>query len=328
MKADSIRSAACIAREYACLAPAISLGAWGIHLHAEQQLSLWAFIACSLLLIATIAALQHRLSALAHEASHYVLFRNALANELASDLLLLFPLFAVTQKYRQSHFGHHRHVNDPARDPDWQRLALFEPMNFPMPKARFVLRFVARGLWPPAILGYLLGRAKAANHSRQSTTGRPLRAPYRFRVARTMRGAYWLAGLTFLHALNLWPAFWLFWIVPLLTFYPFFMLMREIAHHANAPDSRKLTNSRLFDVNPLLAWAVFPYGQHAHLLHHLFAMIPHHKMREAHQFLCDWPPYRDQVLTCRGYFFRKRGTGGPSLLDVLANPPLAQSSVN
>ena len=45
-----------------------------------------------------VAAFQHRLSGLAHDASHYTLFRNRLANELVSDLFLMFPLVAMTQR--------------------------------------------------------------------------------------------------------------------------------------------------------------------------------------------------------------------------------------
>ena len=42
-------------------------------------------------------------------------------------------------------------------------------------------------------------------------------------------------------------------------------------------------------------------------------------------------PYRERVTVCRGYFFRTRGTAGPSVLDVLAHglggdrPPAARS---
>ena len=45
-----------------------------------------------------IAALQNRLSGLGHEACHYALFKNRLANELVSDLLCMFPLMAMTQR--------------------------------------------------------------------------------------------------------------------------------------------------------------------------------------------------------------------------------------
>lgn len=320
MRADDAASLRAIAREYACLAAALLAEAWLLARWRAGALPTLALVPLTIGLMAVIAALQHRLAALAHEASHYVLFRNPLANELVSDLLLMFPIMALTQRYRVAHFGHHRFVNDPERDPDWMRLAAYEPMVFPISKRRFCARYVVRGLWPPAILRYLLGRAKAANLELAGETQAVPRAIYRAGVAKRLRGAYWLSLLTLIHAGGGWLVFGLFWVAPLLTFYPLFMLLREIAHHANAPDDGSLTNSRLFRVHPLLSWAVFPYAQDFHLTHHLFAMIPHHQMRKAHAILGRYAPYRDRVVVCEGYFLRRPGQAGPTVLDVLARP--------
>jgi fatty acid desaturase len=276
------------------------------------------FVPATMLGITLVAVFQHRLSGLAHDASHYTLFRNRLVNELASDLLLLFPLLAMTQKYRAAHLGHHRFVNDPERDPDLVRLNYPEPQRFPICKPEFWFRYVIRSLWPPEVLRYLIGRAKAANLGTGGSE--KLRTVYRSRVARSLRGAYWLTVLTIVHASHAWPVFWLFWILPLLTVYPFLMQLREIAHHMNAPDDGELTNSRVFQVNPWLGAAVFPYGQAFHLTHHLFAMIPHYRIAQAHDVLRRYRPYREQVVVCRGYFFRRLGTTGPSVLDLLSRP--------
>jgi fatty acid desaturase len=99
------------------------------------------------------------------------------------------------------------------------------------------------------------------------------------------------------------------------------MQLREIAHHSNAPDDGDLTNSRVFQVNPVLAAMIFPYGQSFHLTHHLFAMVPHHRLRRAHQILLAHRPYRENVVACHGFFFRTPGKAGPSLLELLASPP-------
>src|SRR5271166_958155 len=90
------------------------------HRHSEhaqgeepgRRLSTAGFLALSVLGMAVIAAFQHRLSGLGHEASHYALFKNKLANELVSDLLCMFPLMAMTQRFRVTHLGHHQFLND------------------------------------------------------------------------------------------------------------------------------------------------------------------------------------------------------------------------
>ena len=293
MRTDNRTNACYIAGEYGGLA----LVLWGcgaaFHRWASGELATSLFLPLAVLGVFLVATWQHRLSGLAHDASHFTLFRNKLANELVSDLLLMFPLVAMTQRYRAAHLGHHQFVNDPERDPDLVRLNASEPHHFPVSKLGFWRRYVVRGLWPPSILRYLFGRAKAANLD-AGGAGRPLRTVYPLRVGRCMRGAYWLTVLAAVHLGQAWPIFGLFWVVPLLTAYPLLMQLREIAHHSNAPDDGDLTNSRVFRVHPLWAACVFPYGQAFHLTHHLFAMIPHHRVAEA------TPPLTPQAVSRAG----------------------------
>jgi len=318
LRTDNRTNIAYLCAEYFWL----GLVMWGCtslyHAWASQELATAGFIPLAIIGTALVAVSQHRLSGLAHDASHYVLFKNRLANELVSDLFLMFPIVAMTQQYRAAHLGHHRFVNDPERDPDLVRLNHPDPHNFPISKLGFWRRYVLRGLWPPSILRYLIGRAKAANLGTPESIELG-RTPYPKSVARRMRGAYWLALLTTVHILKLWPVFWIFWVLPLLTFYPLLMQLREIAHHSNTPDDGDLTNSRVFQVNPLWSACVFPYGQAFHLTHHLFAVIPHYRIAEAHRQLLRHQPYRETVQVCNGFFFRKLGTKGPSVLEALAH---------
>lgn len=317
MRTDNHTNLRYLAFEYACLIAILGGCAWAWSAWTVGRMTTFAFVPAACAGIALVATFQHRLSGLAHEASHGTLFRDPLANELASDVLLMFPLVAMTQKYRAAHLGHHQYVNDPERDPDLIRLNHPHPHHFPISKAGFWRRYVLAALWPPTFLRYLLGRAKAANFD-ATTPSDSLHSVYRHRVGRCLRGTYWLVVLTCVHALRAWPVFGLFWVVPLLSVYPLLMQLREIAHHSNAPDAEDFTNSRVFHINPLLAAAIFPYGQSFHLTHHLFARVPHYRLPQAHTLLTRYPPYRADVVVCRGYFFRTPGTRGPSVLEVLA----------
>lgn len=304
-------------REYLLLGLILSACATVFHGWQAGRMGSPEFVGLAAIGVVLSAVMQHRLSGLAHDASHGTLFRSRLANELVSDLFLMFPIFAMTQRYRESHLGHHRWVNDPSRDPDLIRLNHPAPHAFPISRFGFWRRYVLAALWPPTILRYLFGRARAAN---VAVEGLELKSVYRPRVARVMRGTYWFCLLAAVHLAGLWPVFFLFWVVPLLTVYPMLMQLREVAHHSNAPDDGDLTNSRVFRVNPILSAMVFPYGQTFHLTHHLFAMIPHHRLQRAHRLLLRYPPYRENVTICRGFFFRTWGTPGPSLLELLAAP--------
>jgi fatty acid desaturase len=316
LRADNHTNILYILAEYVGLIASVGGCGWLYYSWLAGQLSTGAFIPLAIAGVFVIAAFQHRLSGLGHEASHYALFKNRLANELVSDLFCMFPLMAMTQRFRITHLGHHQFLNDPSRDPDVPRLH-FDGHRFPFPmsKVTFWYRYVLMSLWPPMLLKYLFGQAKNAN----VTAGfREPRCVYRFRVGRCMRGAFWLPILTLVHLTGSWPMFLLFWVAPLLTFYPFFMQLREIAHHSNAPDDGEFTHSRNFHCNPILNWCVFPYGQDYHLTHHVFGLIPHFNLVRAHQILLQYRPYRDQAISCYGYFFHRPGKHGPTVLDVLS----------
>jgi fatty acid desaturase len=152
-----------LAREYLYLGAVIGgtllFYAW----HAELGLAsdLWN-IPVTLLAIGLIGAGQHRLTTLSHEASHYMLFRNRLLNEVVSDLFTMFPMLSTTHHYRLQHLAHHQFPNDPERDPDiTQMSASGHLFHFPMRAGRFVWECVIKQvLWVPNLIRYIRIRAK------------------------------------------------------------------------------------------------------------------------------------------------------------------------
>lgn len=112
-----------------------------------------------------------------------------------------------------------------------------------------------------------------------------------------------------------WGYFVLFWILPLFTTFPLFMILREWLQHGNA-DRGRYTNSRIFLVNPLARYAIFPWGMDYHLPHHLFASVPHYKLKALHTFLLGDAEYREKGLVVEGWSHRK-SAGHPTIVDVL-----------
>ncbi|MBX6313245.1 MAG: fatty acid desaturase [Isosphaeraceae bacterium] len=115
--------------------------------------------------------------------------------------------------------------------------------------------------------------------------------------------------------------FWLLWVVPLLTAFPFFMLLRQVVQHGNA-DRGRLTNTRLFHrVGPLIRFAVFPLGMDYHLPHHLFPMVPHFRLKQLHELLSESESYRRHATEVDGYFFHRESPPvHPTVLDLMAQP--------
>ena len=95
---------------------------WFYHVQTTLGWSWWWNVPVTVLAVILIGAGQHQLTGLSHEAAHHILFKNRLINDLASDLLCMFPLFSAHPAYRLQHLAHHQFVNDPDRDPDISQL--------------------------------------------------------------------------------------------------------------------------------------------------------------------------------------------------------------
>lgn len=114
-----------------------------------------------------------------------------------------------------------------------------------------------------------------------------------------------------------WAYYGLYWIVPLFTAFPLFMVLRQWVQHGNA-DRGRYTNTRVFLVNPFVRYAVFPWGMDYHLPHHLYASVPHYHLRELHEVLLADPEYRDKGVIVEGYFGGDdAATGRPTAMSVI-----------
>jgi hypothetical protein len=133
-------------------------------------------------------------------------------------------------------------------------------------------------------------------------------------ITAVFAGLAWITLLT-----GVWAAvyYFLLWLVPLFTSFSFFMILRQLVQHGNG-DRGWLTNTRIFFVQRLINFSVFPIGQDYHLPHHLYATVPHFRLRQLHEILLHYPEYREQAVEVHGYFIApEKGSPHPTVLDVL-----------
>jgi len=109
-----------------------------------------------------------------------------------------------------------------------------------------------------------------------------------------------LGGLHAATGQPLMRAFLLLWIVPLITAFPLCLILRQIVQHGNA-DRGWLTNTRVFHVNPFLRYAIFPFGMDYHLPHHMYATVPHFRLKELHRVLGEHPEYAETCVETDNY---------------------------
>ena len=127
-----------------------------------------------------------------------------------------------------------------------------------------------------------------------------------------------VTAMEIIYDVRAWSFFGLLWILPLFTTFPLFMILREWIQHGNA-DRGRLTNTRIFLVNnPLVRYAVFPWGMDYHLPHHLFASVPHYKLKQLHEVLLRDPEYREKGIIVEGWKNAANpGSGHPTIIEVL-----------
>lgn len=360
----------------------IAFDQWLVHAGYSRLWSVPVFAIATVL----IGAGQHQLSALAHEASHYILFKNRILNELVSDLCCMFPLFSSTHHYRLQHLAHHQFVNDPDRDPDVSQLQTSGHwLAFPLSKQTFV-RTILKQLWPLHLIRFILIRARynatgtdknpymrkgqkqsklpvrigmlqllsqvvlmttlvwtdsllllaiippvllavtllfytliPAHHYHQSRLHPVISQRWMtlLRVSFLTGVFYALAWTTALT--GVWAAvyYFLLWLVPILTSFPFFMILRQLVQHGNGGRGW-LTNTRMFFVHGCIRFSVFPLGQDFHLPHHLYATVPHYRLLQLHRELLQYPEYATQAVEVHGYFVSpEKPQVHPTVLDVV-----------
>jgi len=350
-----------------------------------MELSWFWNLPVTLLAVLVVGASQHQLAGAGHEATHGILFRNRMLNELASDWLCMFPLFSSTHSFRMYHMAHHHFVNDPDRDPDFAMLAASGHwMDFPVAKQRFLgkiarqlllvdlfrytmTRFLfnsmgggKKGLytiepgtaWPKVIgAAYFFSTWGATRQLRDGpslimlfgvtlgilalSSGLMLGLPERHFEKSKIQPVYplrWIAVsrmgffTTLFLALGLvhrythiaaGPLFALFWALPLVTSFALCMMLRQLVQHGNA-DRGWMTNTRVFKMNPILRYAVFPFGMDYHTPHHMYASVPHYRLPRLHEFLLQFEPYRAACVEVHNYVLPRRRFPAPTVLDVLS----------
>jgi fatty acid desaturase len=177
-------------------------------------------------------------------------------------------------------------------------------------------------LWVEGLIGTLLVIAACGLLPASAFFPTPFRQAYSSRVAGALRLSFYtglLVALGFLRVATSGRSsvyFFGLWIVPMMTSFSFFMLLRDVYQHTNA-DNGRLTHSRVFFADPFSRWAVFVYGQDMHIPHHLFPVVPHYHLPALHRLLKSrHADYAAQVVECHGTFANNLGL--PTILDTLS----------
>jgi fatty acid desaturase len=206
-----------------------------------------------------------------HEAVHRTAFASGRLNDAvarAAGFLLLLP----PEWFRLFHFAHHRHTQDPTRDPE---LATPKPETWPA----YVAHVSGLPLWAGAVRTLLrnaLGRTAdgfvpAAARAKVAREARVMLAGYAALVA-VSAAAGW--------ALLLWV-----WVLPALLGQPVLRLYL-LAEHGRCPKVADMfLNSRTTFTTAAVRWLAWNMPYHAE--HHAMPAVPFHRLPELHHLARD-----------------------------------------
>ncbi len=239
--------------------------------------------------VLVIAGRMHGIGVLIHEFAHYRFHSGKTRSDWIGDLFLAWPVFATVDAYRQNHLAHHRYTNT-EDDPDWVIKLGADEFTFPQTRLKALFNF----------LGYLIGVSSYRDiKSVQVRVGGDRNTSKGYELARF--GYYICFALIFV-ATGYWAEFLLYWAVPYVTIFFFFLYVRSVAEHFGGMDySHELGSSRHIDPHFWERWFFCPHNINHHLDHHLYPSVPFYNLPELHQRLLENREYREGAHITRGY---------------------------
>lgn len=277
-----------IAFEYTLIGLFISIGIY------------FSNIFVTLLILFLIAARQHALGAIAHDASHYRFHKNKKLNDIICNLFVTFPTWTSISSYRYRHMMHHNETNT-ENDPDYISKQGTPEYIFPQKKATFLIN-VGKHLFGIHFIMKLLEKDKTFKEKiryiiKGITPFRKLDNVDYSKVKEEKRYMIIYNLILFIFLLsNGWFHLYLFyWVLPFVLYLAFLLRIRGIAEHFGVTKT-EIEGSRTMYVK---WWEKlffgFSWNTNYHLDHHLYPSVPSYNVKKLHQTLLKNPEYREKA---------------------------------
>jgi fatty acid desaturase len=213
-----------------------------------------------------------------HETIHFTAFRTRWLNNMVAGCIG-FVLLIPYQYFRGFHYAHHRHTQDPQRDPELIG-------KKPYTRISLLLHVSGLPLWWSNI--------KAIYHHAMGIVDEPYLEERDHRKIIIEARWHLLAYITILifGLLDSSAWFWWYWVLPMLIGQPFLRLFLLAEHSDCDLSDNMLENSRTTYTIPLvnfLAWNM-PY----HAEHHYLASIPFHALPALHAWTGQQVKYKGE----------------------------------
>ena len=237
------------------------------------------FVAAAIVIIGTR---QHALIVLAHDATHYRLFKSRWLNDLVGGACGMVCCVSM-HTYRIIHRLHHNHLYQ-KQDPDI-------PLHGGYPRgcsylAKRLLRDLC-GLTAWKTYAYFFGVPSsnvANNQPLQILDDTSPRLRTQAQRDRWLVASFHVAALPIAFTTGYGFEYLLLWLLPLATIVPMLLRLRAVCEHGAVIDLTSPLGAARTNLAPtLVQWALFPHHVNYHLEHHIYPAIPHYKLPDCHR---------------------------------------------
>ena len=241
-----------------------------------------------------IGARQYAVLVLLHDAQHNLLSKNKKLNDLFARYLIAAPLLSFFDKSRSSHLDHHQHLGDPIQDPDYESYCGGSPQKIPF---RNLIKYLLIEMTGNKLLQILKGKKKPIGKHLKKTGGLG-------DLLRIM-GAQALVVLIFKFAFGSFFYYFLFWVLPIVTFALLFNQIRLFAEHS-IPElqARKFLSDEIlftFKSNSVERFLISPNNMNYHAEHHLFPVVPFYNLPKVREIILKCPELCGKFQLERSY---------------------------
>jgi len=267
-----------------------------------------------LLCLFVIATRQHALAVLVHEGCHFNLCDSKFLNDLLTNVFAAFPLSMSVKRYRNSHFAHHRLLNQDD-DPD---IVENTPPTSSIKLAGLLLMDLC-----------FLSLPKNAKRARKFGVFAIFTEKGEgWTVERRLYIAFISTAIVAATAFGVWKQVGLYWLIPEFSMLQVLTRLRGYADHGGRLDEvEELRKTRTVEANVLERFVFAPGSVNRHLEHHLYPSVPFYNLDGLHAAL------RAKALDgaipppSQGYLrlpLLKRSAFGEIFLKKNATPPSAE----
>jgi fatty acid desaturase len=246
---------------------------WAVILASGAIAVIWPNAITIPLAFLIIGSRQHGMSVLMHEAAHGVLFRNKALNDFAGQYLLAIPYGGDMKSYRRYHLRHHKYAQR-ENDPD-----IGLSSKFPVSKASLRRKFI-RDITGQTYLRLRLAQMQPEKMDAISGSDAFQKAsPWPSLIVNVL-----MFGI--LAAAGVWWAYFVLWLLPLVTWFYAVIRLRNIAEHAmTTNDDNPLTHARTTRASWLARVFFAPYYVNYHVEHHAYMYVPCFNLPKLHKRL-------------------------------------------